>query len=368
MGDPIAEFEAKMIQKYSSQFGGLFINPNGSFSVVEVGNDPTFQKTAQTLFDQTPAEFGVTVAASMLQLHFSHGTHSLVDLYAIKDKINSAIRSAASGSSMATRNGIFGTGLDPRSGQVVLNSNVSNPTNVNLASIDGKYGSLVRLHISPDATKQSRSVDQAPWKGGDVINSATAQCTLGWGVHVTTTGAHFNLTAGHCGLGNWYQGASYLGNSTIGVSPTTCCSLDTELIPDWSSNQIWQGAFGTNPYLTTITGYANDQVGSYVCREGSSALEECGYITEIDQTGVPQGLSDWQNNDIAGSPSNPMNGINGDSGGPVVWDTIYGPLAAGTIVGGDSGYTGYFEEIDADLYVYSALFGASVVVNTSSAP
>jgi hypothetical protein len=374
-GDPIGQFQAKMIQQFPNSYGGLFQNPDGSFSVTEVGSDSNFQVTAQSLFNQTPSGFGASVSATKLLLTFAQVPRTLIQLYGIKDKVNPIVTAGVPSGNPSSVVGAYGSALDARANQVVISSTVPNPTNIDYSSLSNIYGPAIRVDVAPFPVRQDRAHDAPPWFAGDQIVGTVSLtgCTLGFGVHNIATGKHYNLSAGHCSYQNWYNTdhnspsfppSQFVGTTYWAVSPETGQNVDTQIIPSASSHVAWQGAIG-GAYPTSITGDADPMVGSYVCREGSYAGEQCAYVTLTDQNVYGDAATD-----VAGSVFQVMRGQPGDSGGPVIWNTIFGPLAADTIWGGDfaPGVNGYFEEIQVDLYLWSAFFGASVIINSVLTP
>jgi hypothetical protein len=364
----LGEFQAKMVAQYPASYGGLFENSDGTFTVVEVGSDPTFESTAQSLFNQLPAQYGATVSSDKLQLQFQLGSRSLNDLYLIKNQIANLETATAQPSGAPL--GAYGTALDIRNSQVVVTADTASPANITPSQLASRFGSAARIEVEPAPQLQDRIDDTPPWNSGDEIITGTGSsevgCTLGWGVHNTSNGNHFSLSAGHCGKHTWYNTRLFdpVENSSTEVGSTIKAStqgLDTQLIPDSSSILMWAGPTGQGTRVT-ITGYSNPAQGSYVCREGAFAGEQCGTVAAVDQS-FTIGGENLQNLIV----TNGLPGTGGDSGGPLLFPSIFGPLAGGTIVGVQNG-NGVYEEIEALLYVWSNYEGAAVVVNTNSSP
>lgn len=375
-GDPLTQFQADLLQQFPTNYGGIYQNPDGTYSIVVVGSNPTFEKTAQQLFSEVPAKFGVSVPAATLKLKFVDGVRTLASLYAIQDQVKAVIASEMqSGSALS----IIGVGVDQERGQVVI-SVLGAPTGGTSASatIAEQYGSAVRTQVmtSIPTTEACRTDDAPPWNAGDqIINLAeTMGCTLGFGVHNASTGQKFSLTAGHCGTDVWYNttvanptkntsnkvGSTYPGSLSVPANGGT--GLDLQLIADGSSPMMWNGPIGTTTRLT-ISGYANPVDGATVCTEGSFSGKQCGTVSRAGSTivvtdgGKRYTVEDTFTTDVTTHA--------GDSGGPVLYPTIFGPLAGGMILSGGSGVTGS-EEIDALLYVETVAQGATVSVNTGA--
>jgi streptogrisin B len=374
--DPFGEFQAALLEQYPASYGGFFQGPDGTFSVVVVGTDPSLEATARQLFDDLPTEFGVSTPASDLTLTFVPGPRTLATLHAIQDQINASITSAAAAAAPGTSPGVYGTGIDQATDQVVVFSDGTDAAAVTTAAYVSAYGSAVQIKNGPTPSATAgRTGDIAPWYSGDqIVSTGTPDftyCTLGFGVHNTSNGQHFSLTAGHCGSKTWYNTShstpkrntsTLVGSTYAGSLAGPGSGLDVQLVKDASSDVMWKGALGaTTP--TTITGYSNPFAGASVCLEGSISGERCGTVEATTVSSVISGegysgiVSDLFTTNVAPIP--------GDSGGPVLFPSVYGALAGGDI-DAYSGNTGFSEEIDAVLYVESVKQGAQVTVNTSS--
>ena len=295
-GDPLAEFQAELLQQFPTNFGGFYQNPDRTYSVVMVGTNPTFEQMAQQLFNEVPAKFGVSVPAATLKLTFVDGARTLASLYAVQDQVKAFITSEMqSGSALS----IIGVGIDQQRGQVVISA-LSTPAGTSAsATMAEQYGSAVRTQMmtSIPTTEAGRTDDAPPWKAGDqIMNLAeTTGCTLGFGVHNTSTGQRFSLTAGHCGTNLWYNtnftfptkntsnkvGSTYAGSLSIPANGGK--GLDLQLIADSSSPFMWNGPIGTTTRLT-ISGYANPVDGATVCTEGSFTGKHCGTVSRAGGT------------------------------------------------------------------------------------
>jgi hypothetical protein len=124
---------------------------------------------------------------------------------------------------------------------------------------------------------------------------------------------------------------------------------------------MWQGPV-SHSTSTVVTAWADPPVGAKVCEEGSFSGERCGTVTRVGQSMVIAG-----EHLVAMMVTRGAAPIPGDSGGPLVYRTVFGPLAAGIITATD-GQHGYFEQMDALLFVFSLAQHAGIVVNTLAAP
>ncbi len=229
----------------------------------------------------------------------------------------------------------------------------------------------------------TRFLDCSPWNGGDGLSTGIVNCTSGFGVHDTGTGAQYLVTAGHCGaggIGQWYDtalpgepypsGQQYVGATVAGSVATS--GVDTMLIAPQSGQSsciVWGGlsTLPSNAERVYLTGYDDPFAGATVDVEGAVSLERQGTVayTDVTTTGTDLGES------LVDVGLVVPTGVAqpGDSGGPVVFPTVFGPLAGGTVVGSLSYQGGTFavyQQIDAILYVDSAWAGAPITVNTAT--
>jgi hypothetical protein len=188
----------------------------------------------------------------------------------------------------------------------------------------------------------------------------------------TTTGRTYLLTAGHCGNATWYSthssdpvyNSSTLIGSTVPGSVVTSV-IDAQLISTEASCISWGGISSkvSNDERIYITGYTDPLQGAAIETEGSVSTEETGTVAYYDVSKVLAGES-LQDLDFI-----TVLGVGGDSGGPMIYPTIYGPLAGGTDVGwfqtASEAY-GVIQLIDAEVFTYSAFMGDQVVPVTSS--
>ncbi len=378
-GDPLAEFQTQLFQEFPTNYAGMFENPDETYSVVVVGTDPALESKAQSLFDQIPSQFGVAVPAAKLKLTFVSASHTLSSLYSIKDQAVAKMLSPAAGGGSS---GIISVGLDEEHNQVVVTTDGSTTGQSAAAALSTAYGATIHIETTsvPLTFKTGRESDTPPWNSGDQIVSEIsstppryATCTLGFGVHNRSTGQVYSLTAGHCGSRPWYNTTHYSPSkntsdkvgSTSNISFPTAggTGMDTQLIADSSSILMWQGPVG-GAYRTTITGAANPMMGSSVCNEGSNGGEQCGTVTITNTTALFAFPTRSGTYKITNLFKDSAASAGGDSGGPILYPSSFGPLAGGAIEGG----TTYGEQIDTILYVWSVALGGSFVVNSSLTP
>lgn len=394
VSSPLGRVSATLSQDYPNIFGGLTVGRSGSFQVAEVGTDAAFEAEAQELMDEVPVQMGVVLPASASQLTFVHVGHSLHQLIAIKHSVLQQIEGVSTP--------IFSVGLDDLNNRVILGSSDSytGPMSNNAATyqpLDSVEQNLVsqfgsdllefRPGTAPVATGSGRLSDSPPWNGGDEIVLPWLYgynyCSTGFGVH-TNSGAHYMLTAGHCAYvgGNFvngihanntdhnnpqYTAANLVGtinSASVGGQTQASAGIDSALITASSSNIIW-----TNVNTrVTLTGWATPSVGAFACNEGAIGGELCAYIIQDDTTwevtdGALPGGVEWVDSlDLLNVPDDI-----GDSGGPVYWNTQYGPLAAGTLVA-RNGTDSASMDIDVLLYLWGVDLNQTMSLNTLSSP
>jgi hypothetical protein len=216
----------------------------------------------------------------------------------------------------------------------------------------------------------SRVSDSSPFTAGDQIvddlDLVLAGCTAGFAITLPGN-QQAALSAGHCVMYNDYPIFVLWNNTSLTNNPSggnyfgytdtySTQGLDTQVIKGSNySCWMWDSAAGAkNPTSEQITGYFDAPVGATIDNEGSFGGSHAGVVSAINQ-----------NEDIEGEYLQDLviysaQAVAGDSGGPVVYPTGYGPLAAGTIVAGPTSapYYTYSEEIDALIYVLAYEFGS----------
>jgi hypothetical protein len=381
MGDPLATFEAHLLQDHPATYGGIYMNPDGSYTVNVVGNDPALEAEAGSLSSLLPTSTGGSAV-----LHFGVGARSLDSLYTIKDSIWSETQTAFQSMPDNDIQGIHGVGIDAEHDQVVLSTTEPGLTSANtggvspavhtrdlqvgafaLAAVEDQYGPAVRPVAVADPQLTARTSDSAPYTSGDQIVEDLAfgwqGCSSGFGIKLPN-GAEAVLSAGHCvvpvdGVAfytDWFNGnyiakieGPWFGN-TVSWSNQ---GIDTQVI-DGSrySCYMWDNVAGQTPTREGITGYIDAPIGATVYNEGSSSGSHSGVVW---QTNASENISGESLQDLVGYTA-PVQ--TGDSGGPMVYPTSVGPLAAGTITAAaNSGTYTYAEEIDAVMFVWAYHFG-----------
>ncbi|MGO9558725.1 MAG: hypothetical protein ACLPQS_04995 [Acidimicrobiales bacterium] len=368
-GDAFGTWEAEMAESYPSTYGGVYVNASGNFVVPTVGSADRLRNWARRNFSGVAKQYANDGKADpeisgfrqsdldpAPSLTFSTATTSFADLVQLKADILANPQVLAAG--------VLGAGIDVENDAVSVTT-TGGPIDV---ALEAAYGSEVEVSDSTSAALDaSRTKDTAPWNAGDLIVTPSGTiCSLGFGLYDTVTGTTYQLTAGHCDSGTWYNlprtGTSFTPAHLVGgtVSGSVMTSgIDAQLINSDSSCISW-GA-GSSRYF--ITGYANAPQGAAILDEGAVGGSVSGTVAIADWSG-DVGSESLSNVDLTTAVS-----VLGDSGGPVVYPTGYGPLAAGSIVGSltysDGTVYGVVQNIDAELYDYSALIGDSLVPDVS---
>lgn len=377
-GDLLGQYEERLASAFPRHFGGLYVGRNGDVVVATVGDSGALRELASRGFSSLEQRWsrpglsranvarddagGRAVTSGRMPdslggLSFARARIPFDRLVTLKADIlaNAQLR----------RDGVTGAGLEVQRDQVSVTT-----TNSAVGAILTRlYGSAVDVSAVRSSTLDaSRTNDNAPWNGGDLIlDTAGDMCSLGFGVTDSVTGDSYSFTAGHCGSAKWYNlsrtSTAYTAGNLVGSTVAGSVSksvVDAQLISDNSSCIVW-GASGTRYF---ITGAAEAPVGASVLAEGAVGGNIPGVVQVTDWSGTigSESLSDI---DLTTAVTDL-----GDSGGPVVYPTIFGPLAEGTIVGTlsyENGTTlGVVEEFDAELWDYSAMLGDPLVTNVST--
>jgi hypothetical protein len=373
-GDGLGGWQQAMATEFPRTYAGLEVNSSGEYIVRTVGTAGALRGFALGHFTalvggRGAVHLGARSAVSSagnassptptpVGIGFQTATYSYDQLVAVKADIlaNSQFMSS----------GVLGAGLDVP-GNAVSVTTTGGPVDAALANA---YGNEVEVAdaTSTGTLDASRTNDSPPWNGGDeIISPSGVICTLGFGLSDATTGLSYSLTAGHCGSHKWYNttasamqmnSSTYVGQTTSGTVLKS--GIDAQLVSDNSSCIVW-GQGGTRYF---ITGYANAPGGATLLGEGAITGNSSGTVVMTDWSGNIAGES-LANVDLTTLPL-----ASGDSGGPVIYPTVYGPLAEGTEVGTitySGGLTyGVIQEIDAELYTYTAMIGDQILPNVSA--
>lgn len=342
--NPLKYWEDRLAS-HSASFGGWAFDGTSGIVVFEKGVDPTLEADAIAALPLVPARpLSVRVAAVR---------RSFAELMARRDDLARRLPTLLSA-------GIFGVGLNVSENSVVVLAADAVKAAGALGVSPGD-GLEIRQEEQPTTTA-GRYADGAPWNGGDYItNSNTGSaCTIGFGVHGGSYSNKFISTAGHCQPGTWMNGSQVVGTTSGGVIVGPV--LDSQIIPTNSSCIVWRGASTTDSNLQRwlLTGFLNNASSGNVYLEGSVGLELYGPVTAnnltVTVTTPAYGTYTFQQG-IAIHVSNSL----GDSGGPVVMDSGFGPLAIGSQISHTSTTT-YAQNIGAYLYSYG------VQLNVTSNP
>ena len=270
---------------------------------------------------------------------------------------------------------------------MVLNDTGSAAASAEVAALETQYGAplfSVEVGPQPTALDATRYADVSPWNAGDQIEYTNTFgghdfCTSGFGLHDASTGTTYTLTDGHCSQNGvptqqWWNtnhanpqftNSDKFGSTISGTQQVS--GADEELInPIGGSSCITWGKTSTDPNNVTryyITGYDNPPMNASILEEGSISFEQSGKVTVYD-THTTYNTIFYGSITVDGVDEANITGSGGDSGGPVVYPSIYGPLAGGAILSGQGSNT-WFQLIDVPIYVYSAHFGHTITVNTS---
>jgi hypothetical protein len=366
-GDPLSELQLRLMSSFPNRFGGIYVNKSGQYVIATDGSAPAaMQRAVDSGFASAARAFGSKGGPlPEVGLRFVDTRTTLQHLYYLKAAIldNPALKA----------DGVDGAGLDVERGRVVVMTRRA----LGGTAVRADYGKAVEvLRDSGSGLTASRYDDSPAWNSGNQIVTPSygeTTCTSGFGMEDVDTGQTYVLTAGHCGSASWYNtetdspvyDSSTLVGKTLAGSLSTK-TIDAQLITTNSSCITWGGKSTTsgNDVRIYITGYDDPPQGASIETEGSVSLQETGTVSYYDVSKVIAGesLSDL---DLVTAV-----GVGGDSGGPLIYPTLYGPLAGGTEVGWyQSGGTswGVFQLIDSETYTYTVLTGDQIVPNTGSA-
>lgn len=219
------------------------------------------------------------------------------------------------------------------------------------AALDISAGDGLRFEEKKVVPLSTRWDDFSPWNAGDgITNSANgAGCSTGFGVHQQQTGVDYLVTAAHCsgiagqtnGFRNHGPQGDFVGFSTNPVFGPG--NYDTQLIRAESSTITWTAVDSRSFIAAGYTPVYYDD--NQVIQEGAYSNYGTGWPsglmrvvgTDFCQAFGPYNV--WGTVTICNiwlsAPQAPNCAtVGGDSGGPIVSYSGYGPLAVGQMVGG----------------------------------
>jgi hypothetical protein len=195
----------------------------------------------------------------------------------------------------------------------------------------------------------NRFDDTSPFNAGDRIYDENTMfaCSSGFGVHQAGTNTDYLLTAAHCSAvaGQqdffWNGSSADLRRTPMGFSTNVSFSQagwDTQLVRTESSNITWTAAANRSRITAPYTPIYRDS--NKVINEGAtsnpwhsgamsiSLANACVRVKGYPVWGTVRICHLWR----ASASPDFCAAKGGDSGGPIVAYTGYGPLAAGQIV------------------------------------
>jgi streptogrisin C len=140
----------------------------------------------------------------------------------------------------------------------------------------GKYGELVSVETIDSLPEPAANF----LDGGDGYNGNN--CSTGFNLRNTSTGAKYMLTAGHCLNGGQVvtgQGGVFFGTTLESWFPT----YDDAIVRNQNTGYWIQGPwFDSNPSngaFHSFSGMTDSPVGTIVCKAGIKTKFTCGFIT-----------------------------------------------------------------------------------------
>jgi len=360
---------------YPANFGGIVGNADGSISIVEVGKSAAFELSAQQQYANIHSANGAALPVADRQARFLVGSVPFKTLYDANTVIQAQVRDLNAQSS-STSPAIWSVGINDAEGKIVVGEDGSSNALTLLNQYEEQYGPTLfdpKVGPAPKGADVSRYSDTPPWNGGDdLTNSAYGNgCTSGYPIH-NSAGATFLLTAGHCGSGSFYNtdytSPSYSSGDYVGQTiwgSLSVSNMDEQILSDTGNSSciVWGGVSSNNSNDVRYynEGYANPPVNQLVYYEGAQGHERQGNVIAYNVQ-VTYHTDLYGNITEVGTDETSMAPIPGDSGGPTVYASIYGPFAGGTILA-SNGTNGWFQLIGGIVYLYSLQYNTSMTPN-----
>ena len=231
-------------------------------------------------------------------------------------------------------------GIDTRANQVVVtvDSSVTGARLNRVRTTVERLGASARLEYAAGTFRLLIT-------GGDAIYGSKYRCSLGF--NVSKGGAHYFLTAGHCGKPEpkWWTSANhntFLGNTTGASFP----GKDYAIVQYDAS---YTGGYPSSVGSQNITSAGNAYVGEQVTRRGSTTGTHSGTVTALNVTVRYQG-----GGTVRGMIQTNVCAEPGDSGGPLYDNSVAIGLTSGGSGDCRSGGTTFFQPVTAALSAYGA--------------
>jgi hypothetical protein len=197
------------------------------------------------------------------------------------------------------------------------------------------FGDMVRLHVAPRPTQDSRTDDSEPWRAGIRLTFPAGNCSSGYVIRSTTTPVQRRLvSAGHCGP----------LSATVRNNGDEVGTVVTRTLTDGGRDFLFVGGRSYRAFMFTggpnsntgfpVKGTRLSGVGLDICTNGATSGENCAAeVIAIDvcatfTSGQTTCLLDEAESTDGSDPS-----AGGDSGGPVIAYDSVGLKVVGSIVG-----------------------------------
>jgi streptogrisin C len=188
-----------------------------------------------------------------------------------------------------------------------------------------RAGAAVRIET---AAGSLRDAAEYLYGGQEIYNANGTLCSTAFNVRDAAS-RNYVLTAGHCARGTtssyWYRNGGYLGRITAATTVVSDHAILTNETPSYWIPQpyVWR----YDGYVSSVRGWSNTVVGSYVCKSGRTTGWTCGTVTAVDVTSTSTG-----GDTRYGQVQTNLCTKGGDSGGSV----LVGNYAAGITSGSNS--------------------------------
>lgn len=364
-------------REHPDSYAGVYYDDSGDLVVAVVGGD-------EARIRSTVAAYTARTATKVPDIQYAPAQHSMRSLRDVKEKVTSSY-------DQLKKDGvtIAQWGVDPQTNRVFVGLPAgTDAAEARVVALTGEGQDVLEFRTAEivPATATNRWADVAAWNAGDFIvntNAPIVGCSTGFGVHNPNTGHHYLVTAAHCsyipGLTDFFWNALPNGNHTGAIGFSTAVSLsafgfDTQLIDAPSSTITWT-AVDAKSYITASFQPVPNDVNLLINEGAVSGPMPWGSST------MTAGAADmcqtftypvWGPTPIchlwsAFAPPGFCATREGDSGGPIVSYSAFGPLAVGSDIGGNCNHV-YFHTMG--VLGFANPYGSTgpIHVNTVSDP
>jgi hypothetical protein len=360
------ELSSRLQAGHAADFGGAYYGADGALVILATSN------AAETSLRSAKASFDHGQAAAVPAERYRIVRHPSSRLDGLQNE--AVVQTAGLARAGAALN-LIAVDVPSNTLQVGLGVNSAANQAAVLRALGATADEVEFTQAAPVPAVATRFNDAPSWNAGDrIFNTGNAAaCTSGFGIH-DNQGHHYLITAAHCSATLGSQDFFWNGSAGCGIYPGVCdpdplntqlhamgfsqsvnftpSGWDTQLIIAPSNDITWT-AVSSRSFITAsyqpIHNDANQVINegatSFGWQSGAMTVDKVNACINVDYSGEGGGIQQKCHMWSANQPNTSFCAVKGgDSGGPEVSYSGFGPLAVGENVAGNC-RTVYFHNI-----------------------